>query len=171
MDTITLMQPYATFVALGIKPLETRDRACPEKVIGQRVGVHAGIGRDLMDVCFGGGFALERTFRQVLVAHGLKPETLPFGAVLCTALCAGAYRVARFYQHAQRAEFTEIVPGSDLKPPGSDAAPYVLRTDDYGNYASGRWAYWFRDIERFANPQPARGYQHWWDWKEQGALL
>lgn len=41
LPTITLWQPWASLVTLGIKTIETRSWAAPERLIGQRIGIHA----------------------------------------------------------------------------------------------------------------------------------
>ena len=39
---ITLHQPWATLIALGIKSVETRSWPAPARLVGQRIAVHAG---------------------------------------------------------------------------------------------------------------------------------
>ena len=42
MRVITLHQPWATLIALGLKLCETRDWPVPPHIVGRRVAVHAG---------------------------------------------------------------------------------------------------------------------------------
>ena len=46
MLTITVWQPHATLLMLGVKPFETRSKRAPASLIGQRVGIHAGLRLD-----------------------------------------------------------------------------------------------------------------------------
>ena len=39
---ITLHQPWASLIALGIKTVETRSWPAPTRLVGQRIAVHAG---------------------------------------------------------------------------------------------------------------------------------
>ena len=39
---ITLHQPWASLIALGIKTVETRSWLAPERLLGQTVAIHAG---------------------------------------------------------------------------------------------------------------------------------
>ena len=41
MPCISLWQPYASLIACGAKPFETRHWAAPARFIGQRVAIHA----------------------------------------------------------------------------------------------------------------------------------
>ena len=45
MKAISIKQPYASLIVEGIKDIENRTRECPEKYIGQRVLIHAGMAK------------------------------------------------------------------------------------------------------------------------------
>ncbi|WP_373720660.1 RNA-binding protein [Bacteroides heparinolyticus] len=47
MKAITLKQPFAYLVCSGVKDIENRTWKCPEKYIGKRVLIHAGMDRTL----------------------------------------------------------------------------------------------------------------------------
>ncbi|MCY4560236.1 MAG: ASCH domain-containing protein [Chloroflexi bacterium] len=42
MYAITLHQPWASLIALGLKTVETRSWPAPARLVGQTVAVHAG---------------------------------------------------------------------------------------------------------------------------------
>ena len=42
MYAITLHQPWASLIALGLKTVETRSWPAPARLVGQRIAVHAG---------------------------------------------------------------------------------------------------------------------------------
>ena len=47
MKAISIKQPWASLIVEGIKDIENRTWKCPEKYIGQRVLIHAGMGKQL----------------------------------------------------------------------------------------------------------------------------
>lgn len=42
MKALTLHQPWASLIALGVKTIETRSWRAPQALIGQRIAIHAG---------------------------------------------------------------------------------------------------------------------------------
>ena len=50
MKAITIKQPWASFIVHGLKDIENRTWACPKKYIGQRVLIHAGADKTLMNI-------------------------------------------------------------------------------------------------------------------------
>lgn len=58
MKAITVKQPYASLIVepdemnpgFGIKPIENRTWKCPQKYIGKRVLIHAGMDKKLMNI-------------------------------------------------------------------------------------------------------------------------
>jgi hypothetical protein len=42
VKALTIRQPYATLIALGVKTIETRSRRAPQALIGQTIAIHAG---------------------------------------------------------------------------------------------------------------------------------
>ena len=45
MDVLTVKQPHASLIVEGIKPIENRTWKCPQKYIGKRVLIHAGMAK------------------------------------------------------------------------------------------------------------------------------
>lgn len=45
MKTLTIKQPWAYLICSGIKDIENRTWKCPQKYIGQRVLIHAGLAK------------------------------------------------------------------------------------------------------------------------------
>lgn len=87
LPAITLWQPWATLVALGVKPYETRPRAPYKNLLGKRVAIHASMRKcrhtDYEDAAFD---AISDVFGRT---DWMK--TLPLGAVVCTAIITEAY--------------------------------------------------------------------------------
>lgn len=57
MKTLTVKQPWASLIVEGIKDIENRTWKCPEKYIGQRVLIHAGIDQKLDKMPLDGVFS------------------------------------------------------------------------------------------------------------------
>lgn len=137
MRAISLHQPWASFIAIGVKPYETRDWPPPQWLIGRRIAIHAA------------KKAVDADNREWARRHGC--DDLPLGAVVCTARLHGAYQIG------SRDLLIQSVPGS-ARMCGTDE-------DEFGDYSPGRWMWWLTDIERFYPPIPARGMQGFWNWE------
>ena len=85
---ITLHQPWASLIALGIKTVETRSWPAPARLVGQRIAVHAG-----KPLVRRAGAAIERE----LLARWVDDwrVIIPTGAVVATAVLAGMAQVER----------------------------------------------------------------------------
>lgn len=115
---ITLHQPFASLIAVGAKPYETRSWRAPASLIGQRVAIHAGKNRtegaDLIEELFEPWEdEPDPTFVALCVAGIGSPDDLPYGAVVCTAVLS-------------RCVPTETV---------------SLLEQDFGDLTPGRWAW------------------------------
>lgn len=157
MKAITLHQPYASLIAIGEKPYETRSWAPPSRLLGQRIAIHAGakpIPRDMED----------DTADEITEAFGRCgwPHWLPRGAVVCTAVLRAAFRLGPL------AEGTGVPAASILErrlAPGLRLPPcFTVRLDPFGDYHEERWAWLLQDIQPLEPPVPAKGAQGFWDW-------
>ena len=120
---ITLHQPWASLIALGIKTVETRSWPAPERLVGQTIAVHAG-----KRVVRQPGDRIEQELRARL-GEGWR-RTIPAGAVLATATLAGMARVA----------YVNLMTGSAVHDVGTEmgCAVGVARTNiDPGGVTSG----------------------------------
>lgn len=167
MKAISLWQPWATLVALGAKQIETRSWEPPAALIGQRIAIHAAKhwDADSIDLCF------EEPFRRVLWAHFCPEQpdfvidhilsrqlaTLPFGAIVATAKLEAVIPTKRIW----------------LQSPTPSGLQIIVREGDYawisaqemafGNYAVGRYAWLFDDIQALPEPIPWRGGQRFFE--------
>lgn len=72
MKALTVKQPWATLIMLGLKPVENRSWRPPSSLIGERFVIHAGKGYD-------------KNADGFLDSIGLElPENLPSGCLLGT---------------------------------------------------------------------------------------
>ena len=140
---ISLWQPWASFIAIGVKPFETRDWPPPAKLIGQRIAIHAA------------KKTVDRDDREW--ASRVGAVDLPLGVMVCTATLAGAYRCG---QDPERPWILRITEKRSLLAPDLD----TIKVDEYGDYSPGRWAWLLTQIEPCEPPISARGAQGFWKW-------
>jgi hypothetical protein len=156
IPAISLWQPYASLIAAGVKPYETRGFAPPARLLGHRIAIHAAkrvpvrgeLGTDV-EAAISGALGRDDWFGR---------DGLPLGAVLCTAILDQARQVER----APDAHGVAIVAG--LTPvPSSMRLP--IKIDLFSDYSVGRWLWHLRSIEPLPDPIPARGRQMiGWPW-------
>jgi activating signal cointegrator 1 len=73
IPAISLWQPWASFIAIGVKPYETRHWRAPARFVGLRIAIHAAkkpVSRD------------DREWWQRISGEA----ALPLGAFVCTAI-------------------------------------------------------------------------------------
>lgn len=163
MRATTLWQPWASLVSIGAKRYETRGYPPPAKLIGQRIAIHAAkkspfwvaqyLPADTRDAV---ADALD------LGIEGEGWDGLPRGAVVCTAVLAGAYKVASIVDDDAGGtmalfDLTATVKGSPFSS--------VIDVDEFGDYTPGRWAWLLAEVQALPEPAPAKGKQGWWEWE------
>ena len=153
MKAISLHQPWASLIAAGIKPIETRSWAPPKALIGQRIAIHAAKKtisiQDIPDVW------------QPLVGmyKNFGQPRIPQGAVVATAVLRCAHQVA------YNRDVAHMHPGTWM-----DCAhwrretPFTVERDSYGDFTADRWLWFLEDIEKIDPPVPAKGHQGFWNW-------
>lgn len=147
LPALTLWQPWASLIAIGVKRYETRSWPAPERLIGQRIAIHAAKRPVAPDN------------REWARRYGAAD--LPLGAVLCTATIAGAYQCGA--THGRHAAIIDSVPGSlRLAPPALTRAGIAI--DEFGDYSHDRWVWLLTDTRKLRKPAPARGAQGIWRW-------
>lgn len=157
MIAISLWQPWASAIALGLKTFETRSWAaeCP---VGTRIAIHA----SLCDVgdkgevgkrTRGWWMDLKRSPLEaaqhslaVFAAAGYRDWCdLPLGAVVCTADFLGAHPTESIVEGARAKRGTSL--------------EYL-----WGNYAPKRYAWELANVTRLDVPAPAKGWQNFFTW-------
>jgi hypothetical protein len=149
MKAITLIQPWASLIALGEKRIETR--SWPTNYRGP-IAIHAGksmpaYARDLCE---------ELEVADLLEEHGLMWEALPQGEVVATAKLLDCIRFAK--------DTAWIVEEHCAIPHGQ--WPYLTGQYEYllGDFSPGRYGFVLEDVRPLPEPIPARGFQGLWDW-------
>ena len=142
MKALTLTQPWASLVVLGVKRYETRSWPIPLSLRGgqHRIAIHAAKGWTVDD----------REFLSDLIRDGVLPQmataTIPRGAVLGTVRLDGIFTT------------TAALRQNDM----------TALERELGDYSPGRYAWLLGAPDRFPDPIPARGSLGLWDWYPEG---
>ena len=157
MYAITLHQPWASLIALGLKNVETRSWPAPSRLVGRRIAVHAG-----KRLVRRPGDAIERELRACL---GVDWRVIiPTGAVVATAVLAGMAQVEYMDPvtvHAVHDDSTGV--GCAM---GTGRTPI----DPWGDFSAGRWLWFLDDVEALPDPAPAVGRQYFRRWVGNGVV-
>lgn len=148
MKALSLWQPYASLIACGAKPFETRDRAPSWHLIGKRIAIHAAKRRPTRL----GAMALDNLGVADALGRADWCDGLPYGVVVCTAVLRGAYRTASWAHHAGAPVAVDAVAGPT--PPLA-----AIPTDLWGDYSPGRWCWHLVDVVALDPPVLATGRQ------------
>lgn len=135
MKVISLWQPFASLIFLGVKQHETRGWRFPTKMQGQRIAIHATakftprseISPDLHALClevFGAGYE----------------SSIPRSAILGTVVLVECHEAELRRREASERDIVS------------------------GNWDSGRYAWELGDVEKFPMAVMAKGQQGWWSW-------
>lgn len=143
MKAITLIQPYATLIALGYKTNETRGW---QTSLRGPLAIHAGLGTPTWarQVC-----ETDPVIKAILARHGLTFDTLPRGRVLAVANVKAMLRIVSVAHANSRHE---------LAP--SQLTPEELAS---GDYTPGRWAWQLADIRVLPESVACSGAQSIWE--------
>jgi activating signal cointegrator 1 len=138
IKALSLWQPWATFIALGIKGYETRSWST-----GHRgpLAIHASAAKMNAEVVEWVKDLADRTLYEYGISIPTKPEDYPLGMVLCTTRLVACHRVTR----GLISEIGEI-------------------EFEVGDWTPGRYVWELSDIERLEPPVPARGALGLWEW-------
>lgn len=156
MRTISLWQPWATAIVIGLKTIETRGWSTE---VRGRIAIHAtkarsgylGKGAARVRVDFAerfNFFVSDVGFGVKFAAAGVTDfEDLPFGAIVATV------------------ELADCVPVEEMKRRGLAPAQAV-----WGDYSPGRFAWILRDVRAIPVPIPFHGAQGFFDCSAGGVI-
>lgn len=175
MKAISLWQPWASLIACGAKPFETRHWAPPRELIGQPIAIHAAKKIDkqaaqlAQDLMYGqhkdGGFDLADKLGATM---SKTPDRLMgrFGQALMPIGCVVAIvRLDGAFQLGERAEGTAVPAAGVVRRLISRQMPdcFTVRYDDFGDYTPGRWAWLLREVKPLNPPSEVKGHQGFFD--------
>jgi hypothetical protein len=168
LKALTLTQPWASFVAAGVKGLETRSWSTNYR---GPLAIHAAAqfpawARALCDPGPGHAAATQAAFRAALRQAGIQGPSwdgrrystgqLPCGVVLAVARLVNVVRIGPCLRHpAERQLLPDDIPPTELP---------------FGDYTPGRFAWRLEDVVVLARPVVVRGAQRLWDWKPPAAV-
>ena len=169
MKAITLHEPWAWLVAEGFKVMETRSWRPPDRLLGERFGVHAAkrpirweeVNEEIAAIIG----ELSGELRRVV------PDSMPFGAMVATAELAGYLRVERHetvWMDMGGVRVPEECAVGPLYTGPCESSEDSVVIDPYGDYSVGRYIWLLDDIRKLPEPIPATGRQGFWNWKPQG---
>jgi hypothetical protein len=140
MKALTIHQPWASLIIMGIKTNETR--SWPTHYRGPLL-IHAGarpISQSVLREC--------RATMNLCFLHNLAPTQLPLGALLGTVDLVGCY------------------PTLGHNPIGFAGGPNNEADSDCGDFSRGRYAWSLAYPMRFLPAIPAKGHQGLWEWTQ-----
>lgn len=160
MKALTLTQPWASLVAVGVKHIETRSWSTRYR---GPIAIHAakGFPADARD------FTYTKMVRESLSPHYLDTgplpspldKRLPLGCIVATAYLADVMPMERF----------TYVPGTKLWVSNSWPAGFEITDGEkeyaFGNYEPGRYGWMLKDVRPVSPPIPAKGALGLWEWE------
>jgi activating signal cointegrator 1 len=171
VKAISLWQPWASLIACGMKPYETRHWSPPRELIGQTIAIHAAKKRDKDGI----DLAEELTYQDHVIGDTrfsaqidsipddfldcFGQAVLPLGRVVCTAKLEAAFQLGEEADGAS-------VPAARIVrrlAPRPMLEYVVVPRDRYGDYSAGRWAWLLTDVKPLLQPPPAIGRQGFFD--------
>lgn len=139
MKAITIIQPWATLLAIGAKQNETSGWATKHR---GPVAIHAGKKTDKA--------ACRREPIQIaLAAHGYAEQNLPTGALVA---------IGRFCSDCRQS--------METRPDGYELDDGILISSpeaDFGDFGPGRFAWSMTNVNQLPDPIPAKGQLGLWN--------
>ncbi|MGF6354041.1 hypothetical protein ABIE27_001951 [Paenibacillus sp. 4624] len=153
MKAVTIIQPWATLVALGVKKLETRSWATKHR---GDLAIHAGQKVD-KEAC------LVSQIREALLKHGINDlRDLVTGAVIAKSVLTDVWSISRPFGDKQIVERLSIDSRRTICWGG-----YMPDEYHFGDYSDGRFAWQLDDVVQLQEPVPAKGQLSLWNWEEE----
>lgn len=146
MKVISIIQPWATLIAIGEKKFETRSW---ERKYRGELGIHASkkINKAVCEM---------EPFKSVLAEHGYTASNLPTGAIIATTNMIDCLEISRTHQGYVKLNSERKTSWND---PFMDENEYV-----FGDYTVGRFAWELVDVKQI-EPIPAKGQLGLWNWE------
>lgn len=141
MKVITILQPFATLIAIKEKRFETRSWKTDYR--GPLL-IHAGKGTQYMYLCE------QKSFKDILKKHGYNKDNLPLGNIIAKVNLKDCIKVV--YEDSMDAQLEDDFTIGDKE--------YI-----FGDYTPGRYAWKLEDVEMFKEPIPVKGQQRLWNYR------
>lgn len=136
MKALTLIEPWASLVAHGLKKIETRSWSTPYR---GPVAIHAGRNRDAIRT----GRYVGQLFEEAGIpvpAWWMAADQYPLGCIVAVARLDSCFRME-----------------------ANSIAEQTRQERAFGGWCVGRYAFVLKDVRRVAEPVPVRGALGLWD--------
>jgi len=142
MKALTLIQPWATLIAIGAKKIETRSWYTDYR---GPLAIHAGKNKEFLYLCGMDPFNL--------VGHS---ASLPMGAMVATCELVHVKRINAMTSFVACKEYWWNKKG------------WMLDRNEraFGDFTEGRYMWLLTNIKMLPEPIPAKGAQGLWNWEE-----
>ena len=173
MKTITLTQPWASLVAIGVKQIETRSWQTSYR---GPLAIHAakGFPKWAKELCYTEPFksvlalnVRENMAGQFYLSHVIN--NLPTGCIVATCELTGIYstnsNILSFESNdISISSKTGVSVGAHKLFQLPPAEPEL----SFGDYSPGRFAWVLENIQPLLLPVPAKGALSLWEWDKDG---
>ena len=178
MKAITIFQPWASLIALGVKTIETRSWKTNYR---GPLAIHAAKTTNELEFLAG---ANHRTTAEQAIVDALRPyftkwDDLPLGSVVAVANLADCIPMYEdtvdewglWHNEPPIEDDSFLTVGSSLMywTPSAfghgSAGRHITDQRPYGDFQPGRWAWLLEDIQPLPEPIPAKGEQKLWNWE------
>jgi hypothetical protein len=159
MKALTLYQPWATLIALGVKRIETRSWSTSYR---GPLAIHAGMHFPVANR----RLVLQEPFRTIL-GPTMSRSCLPSGKIVAVADLVEVVRIGEYHRVIDTQPVADGGPGVKFAVPPPEESPERA----CGDYTPGRWAWLLANVRRLVEPIPAQGARGLWDWVVPGELV
>jgi hypothetical protein len=146
---MTIYQPYASLISIGVKKFETRSWATKYR---GKIAIHAAKKPY-------SHYDYSCTFYNAVNRAGIAE--MPYGAVIATAELVDCWRIMDCH-NGTALLYKPTPPGEKFDEqhrPLIDGNEYL-----FGNYRDGYYAWQLENVKILEKPIPARGQQGLWNW-------
>lgn len=145
MKVLSLIQPYATLIALGEKRIETRSWKTNYR---GELYIHAS--KKIDSIMYREPFC-----KMLFLKYNYGPYELPSGMIIAKCNLVDCFKIV-IENKLNKVAYAEM---GDSR--------YVINGNEYlfGDYTPGRWAWILQDIEMLKEPIPAKGKLSIWNYE------
>jgi len=171
VKAITIRQPWATLIALGVKTIETRSWRTHYR---GPVAIHAGAAMPIRGPIGAWVVALDDVQERMPKLEHWEAGfvyDLPIGAVIATATLADCVPIVGLADCHQLADHHLCTSGDNVLEHWPMDGRHVDDTEKehgpqrpYGDYAPGGWGWLLTNVQPIA-PVPAKGKLGLWEWQ------
>ena len=154
MKALSLLQPWASLIAVGAKTIETRSWATKYRGL---LAIHASkkITNEQLKLCANSVFKGALELDCNLPSNYLRSKLLT-GKVLATCKLIDCIQIP--------ARIRGTNAPRNLMGDQGNIYPISLTEATFGDYTPGRYAWILGDIKPLSEPMPAKGYLGLWNW-------